>query len=357
MTFLALRLVLAGFGRIGRELVKIALERRDHILRRYDLDLSIVGVSDRSGAAISQSGLDLPTILKAKDATGRISAYPTFGKQDMLVSEVLDQVNADVLVELTPTDIRIGQPGIDNMQRAIARGLHIVTTNKGALAVGYKSLSEKAQRQGVALKFGGAAHIPIPCVNIESYTSLGPSLVGVEGIVNATTNYVLTQIAGGTSMKDAISMAQNEKITEHDLNLDLGGWDTACKMVILANWLLRKESTLRDVKTKGIADLQPITLIQAKRQGYVIKAIGEIRKQGTKITLKSYPKKLRLSNLLAGVEGFHKAMIFHTTQGDIFVKTEQAGPKASAYAVMQDIIDIERKTSSGGRDCSVVRPP
>jgi homoserine dehydrogenase len=337
---LILRTLLIGFGKIGKNLVEILLEKGSYLEKRYGVKLEIVGVLDRSGAAVSQDRLDLQKLLDIKNRTGKIANYPLFGEENISLTEVLDRTDADLLVELTPTNIQTGQPGISNMLHAMSRRMDIVTTNKGALATGYKLLTDKALQMNVALKFGGAAHMSIPCIDVDLYQNLGLRIIGIEAIVNATTNYVLTQMSEGASIEAAIRTAQAEGIAEHDPSLDLEGWDTACKMVILANWLFKTASTLSDVEIKGITEVTTKSIREAKREGYAIRPIGEIGNDKNRIILKSYPKMVPLTEPLATVEGFHKAITFHINQGDILIKTELAGPKPSAYAILEDIIGI-----------------
>jgi homoserine dehydrogenase len=124
--------------------------------------------------------------------------------------------------------------------------------------------------------------------------------------------------------------------------IDLNGWDTACKMVILANSLLNAQTTLEDVKVNGIANLTSEEVLSARRNGYAIKAIGEIETNGT-ISIRSTPKMFPTSHFLATIDGSERGMIFHTSAGDVSIKTEHAGPCASALAIIHDMIDIARE--------------
>jgi len=334
------KIVLAGYGGIGRALVMAIRRHRVEIKKRYGLEFDLMGVADSSGAALSQNGLDLGLLEDVKAKTGRVSDYPKFGREGASVSDLLEETDAEILFDASSSDIHSGEPGLSNMMHGLSRDMHIVTTNKAALAKGYRCLSKKAKEMHVALKFRGCACTTIPCFDVDIYQSLGLGICGIEAIVNATSNYVLSRMSDGASRHEAIREAQDQGIAERDPALDLDGWDTACKMVILANWLLNGDFALEDVEVRGISNLTVEEIMLARQKGLVYRNVGEITRDNARINLRSYPKIMTINEPLALVRNLQKAILFHTEIGDVFIRTEHAGALPSAYALLQDAIEI-----------------
>lgn len=336
------RVFVVGFGNIGTNVAELLHHNFSRIKEVYNTEFRIVGAVDTSGSAIAKDGLNLETLVNVKTRCRRISDFPTYGLKKLSFSEGFDRVDTDILLELTSGDLFTGMPGIENMMMAINRGVHVVTTNKTSLARGFAYLNSAARKRGVEIKFGGAAHLTIPTVDFDAFEDLGLHITGVEALVNATSNFVLTAMSEGLPMDEAIRKAQAIGLAERDPTIDLNGWDTACKMVILADSMLKAETTLEDVKVDGIANLTREEILSAKRTGYAVKAVGEVETKGT-ISIKSTTKKFPASHFFATIDHSQKGMIFHTTAGDISIKTEQAGPRASALAIVRDMIDIARE--------------
>lgn len=333
--------VIAGYGKIGKSLNSVLLAHQDYLKTAHDIEFHIVAVVDQSGAAISERPLDLSLLSKTKATTGKVSRYPKMGYDGASVTEAIDRVDADLLIELTPTDIKTGQPATNNILHAFERGMDVITTNKGALALHYRILHRTAGKVHREFKFRGAAFATIPCINMRLYSSIGPRVQGVEAILNATSNYVLTEINNGLTKDQAIRKAESMGLTEHDPRIDLDGWDTACKLVILTNLLFKKNTTLDDVEVHGISSLEENEIIAAKNKGLLFKPLGEVNlADDGGARLRSYPKALPASHLLGSVSGKAKAVVFHTQEGEVFMRSDWAGSDPSAYAIVEDAIEL-----------------
>ena len=308
-----------------------------------DIEFQVVAATDRSGGAYAPTGLNLETLERTKANTGKVASYPQFGRADLSVSEMLSKVKAEVLVELTESDIRTGQPGVENISRAFERGLDVVTTNKGALAVDYNYLTQLASMNHLALKFRGAAYATIPCIDLNTFRVFRDQIRAVQVIVNATSNYVLTQMSRGLTKEQALERAQSEGIAERDSSLDIGGWDTACKLVILSNFLFDAHVSLDDVVVRSLDEVTSKEALESQANGYVIKPMGELLLENARVHLTASPKRIPLDSLMASVAGFEKAIAFDTAEGELFFKTEWAGATPSACAILRDLIDVRNE--------------
>ena len=336
------KLVLIGVGNIGRRFLEILACKEETLRARFGLELVLVGVADTSGAALAAEGLDPLQVIQLKREGQGVAAYPLLGRPDMGAVELVQRSQADVLLEASPTNLRDGQPGLGCMEEALRRGMHVVTVNKGPLVLAYSRLTKLATENGVKLVFSGAVAGGLPTVNIGRRDLAGSDILRLEGILNLTTNYILTQMAEkGKSYAEALAEAQAEGHAEADPSLDVEGWDAANKLVILAQSVLGQAASLEDVEVEGITGIGPEELKQAAASGKTIKLIAKAEREDGGYRLSVRPTWLDRSHPLAHLTAHQMGIVYHTDiNGTITATIVEEDPMPTAAAMLRDLINI-----------------
>jgi len=269
------RFALVGIGNVGRRFLQIITQKRDTLRTRLGLELTLVAAADSSGAALCEDGLDMAKVIALKSAGQGVAAYAGLGVRGMSSLDALQRSRADLLVEVSPTSLRTGEPGLSNIIWALEHGMDVVTANKGPLVLGYQRLAKLAAMQRRALLFSGAVAGGLPTVNIGRRDLVAAKILRVEGVFNSTTNYILLRMdEAGLSFEEALAEAQRAGVAEADPSLDIDGWDAANKLVIVANSVLGMPATLQDVDVQGIRGLTRADLLRAKQAGHAIKLLA-----------------------------------------------------------------------------------
>jgi len=342
MAIKQVKLVLIGVGNIGRRFLEILACKRDALRARYGLELVLVGVADTSGAALAAEGLDPLQVIQLKQEGQGVAAYPLLGRPGVGALELIQQAQADVLLEASPTNLRDGQPGLGCMEEALRRGMHVVTSNKGPLVLAYSRLTKLAMEKGVRLAFSAAVAGGLPTVNIGRRDLAGSDILRLEGILNLTTNYILTQMAEkGKSYAEALAEAHAAGHAEADPSLDVEGWDAANKLVILAQSVLGQATSLEDVEVEGITRIGSEELKQAAASGKVIKLIARAERKDGGYDLSVRPTWLELSHPLARLTAHQMGIVYHTDiNGAITAIIDEEDPRPTAAAMLRDLINI-----------------
>lgn len=308
--------------------------------KRYGLNVKVVAVADSSGAALNQNGLNLEKLLKIKQKTGKVSNYPNYGVEGVTALEVLDEIDYDCLVEMTPTNITDGEPARKLTIKAIKDGKDVVTSNKGHLALYFPKLMKIAKKNNVKFKFEASVGGAMPIINFAKYNLPSCSIESIIGILNGTTNFILSRMASeGSSYEQALKEAQELGIAETDPTYDVEGIDAACKSVILANSIMELNCTLEDVDITGITNITPEAIDLAKDEGYLIKLIAEISKDRMEVS----PRLVDKNSPLAVDGTLNVAMLKTDLAKNITVMGRGAGPLETASAILTDIINIWRE--------------
>ncbi len=334
-----MRIIIVGYGVVGKGVTTILAKRYAEKVEDYGFNPKIVAIADIDGAVINPRGFS-PEKLEALKQTRPISSDPEFGHPGMKVLDVIDSVEAEVVVEVTPVNIQNGEPAISHITEAFKTGKHVVTTNKGPLALAMPALTELAEYNNVYLRFSGTVGGGTPMLQFAKRCLAGDRILAIQGILNGTTNYILTEMSQNrVSFQDALSNAQKLGYAEREPSMDIDGFDTACKVVILANWILNKKITLKDVDRTGIREVTLQMLDDAAKRGNTIKLIGSI--DGGKATVK--PTEIPKNDPLC-VSGVLNAVTFQTEYaGAQTLVGKGAGGIETASAVLRDLLDIRHK--------------
>ncbi len=338
------KVCLSGFGNVGRHFARLVSERAPEISKKYGFELSLRAVAELNGGVLSSGPIDISELLRCWEA-GAIWSYPEAGTTASKGVEIIRQCEADVLVEATPTNIVDGEPGISHFRTAMQRGMHVVTLSKGPMVVAFREMMEVAKHNAVSLRYSGATAAALPAFDVASHCLAGSSITLFEGILNGTTNYVLDQMASRKiTYKEALGEAQQLGVAEPDPTLDVSGWDTACKTIILANSIFGSDIKPDDLNVEGITHLLPEDVDRALARGNVLKLIGRAAIEGGELKVSVAPQQISEEHMFAAVRGTTKAVRFESdTMGELVVMGGKSDPRAAAAAALKDVINIFRK--------------
>ncbi|MEM0336306.1 MAG: homoserine dehydrogenase [Candidatus Caldarchaeum sp.] len=338
-----MRIALVGMGVVGQSLLKLIAENRSELVARYGLGVRVVYAADRSGAVHRATGFSPDELLEAKKKGGvtRVAGAKAFNN----ILDALEDAEADVLVDATPTNIVDGEPSYSIIRKAILNGMDVVTVSKGALALYMPALKEMANRRRILLKFSGTVGGGMPVLAFARECSKADRVEQIEGILNGTTNYILTRMEEeGLEFRQALAEAQRLGYAEADPTLDIKGLDTACKITILANEVLGMKATINDVKVTGIDTLSSQEVNRARMTGKAMRLIGYAGNGVLEVS----PREIDAKDPLA-VKMAMNAVRFKTTySGSHVISGKGAGGVETATAVIRDIISIKMYRSEAG---------
>lgn len=338
------RLAIIGFGNVGQGFVSILRDRRDELARRYGALFQVVAVSDMlKGSVYEPDGLEPAALLESVEASGNLDRVPgRHSGWDAL--RTIAESNADVVVELSYTDLKSGEPAFTHMRHALNNKKHVVTTNKGPIALHYTTLLDIARAQGVEIGVEGTVMSGTPTLHLGRDLLAAATIYRIQGILNGTTNYILTRMEEGASYDAALAEAQERGYAEADPTGDVEGFDAAAKVVILARLLMDLPLTMADVERRGITGLTPEQIAEARAANQHWRLIGAIEKSDDGYKASVLPMRLSSDHPLATIRGVTNAMTYSTELlGDITLIGPGAGRLQTGYAVLSDLVHIHRK--------------
>ena len=326
---------------MGRALLDLLDAKASILASRYGLEFSVVGAADSSGSVIDPGGI-CPRSLSLHKAAGRAIAGFPHAAPGMSAPEMLRMVQADMLVEASAVNLATGQPGLDCCRIALQRGMAVVLANKAPLVHGFRELSETASAGHVGLAYSATVCGALPVINIGRRDLGTAELESVRGVFNSTSNFILGSMARGREFADALAEAQAAGVAEADPALDLQGWDTANKLVIIANSVLGQPARLDDVTpVTGITDIDIRQIREAKQAGKVIKLVASALRRGSIYHLRVQPEWLPENDFLATVSDWEMGIVFETdTMGRQQYKVDERGPVPTAATVLRDVVNL-----------------
>jgi len=336
-------LIVTGFGHVGRAFFSLLREKAGDLDRRYGLRFEIQGVARAEGCFVAEKGLDVRQISRAGDVWTSGNPY---WHEGLKVTDLLaGRSGGGCLVECTLSNLETGEPGLSYIAAAFRTGWNAVAASKGALVAGLPALKALAAENGVSLKFSAATAAALPTLDVALFSLAGTHVEGIQGILNGTTNYILTRMAEGLGYTEALREAQDKGIAEPDPAHDVGGWDSACKILLITNACLDTDYALKDVHVAGIADLDAGFVRDARREGRAVKLLATAapgRKDG-RWSLDVRPSLIEASHPLVHVNGTEKGITFLTdSMGSVTVTGGRSNPRGAAAALLKDIINIYR---------------
>jgi homoserine dehydrogenase len=326
-----MKVAIAGFGTVGQGTAEVIAMRRDMFSRNYGEDVRIVLAMDSRSYAADPEGLDPLKLVETKKVTGRVGES-TYASSRRLLSET----DYDVLIEVSPTDIVTGGVGLDNIICALEHGKDVITVNKGPLALRFHELSELAEDNGCVLRFEGSVGGAMPIINLCTENLMGERIRSIRGIFNGTCNFILSRMDTGLPFEQALKEAQQLGYAETDPRNDIEGFDTACKVVILANSVFGRDVKFSDVSVTGITSVTDEAIALAADHNMVVRLIGEV--SDTKLEVA--PRLIPRGHALAISGTLNTAQILSDLAGPITVSGRGAGRIETASAILSDLLAI-----------------
>jgi homoserine dehydrogenase len=336
------RFLLIGVGNVGRRFLELLVRKRDTLRDRLGLELVLTGVADTSGVAICPTGLDPQQVVRLKAEGQGVAAYSQWGQPGGSALEMVQTAEADLLLEASPANLKDGQPGLRCIEVALSRAMHVVTANKAPLVLAFPRLLDLTRVHGVQLRFDATVAGGLPAVKLGRRDLAAAEIHRLEGVLNLTTNYILTRMArDGLSYDEALAHAQEAGHAETDPSLDVEGWDAANKLVILAHSVLDYPVTLADVAVEGITQITDETLRQAAAEGKRVKLVATAERDGDRYDLSVRPTWLDADHPLAQLGPKQMGIVYHTDiSGVISAAIVEETPLPTASAMLRDVVDI-----------------
>lgn len=345
---MAHKLAFIGFGIVGQGLAEILRDKKEALKQEEGFESEIVAISDlMKGSIYHPNGLDIDTALHVLKETGNLENYP---QTPGLVTgwdslKTIRETNADTIIEVSYTDVKTGQPAIDHCKAAFESGKNVVMTNKGPVALAYKELSEVAKKHGVYWGFEGTVMSGTPALRMPIATLAGNDITEIRGILNGTTNYILTKMeTEGVSYEEALKEAQELGYAEADPTSDVEGYDARYKIVILSNYVMNAPLTVEDVSCKGITDITLKDIEEAKAEGKRWKLLAKARKEGGEVIASIAPEKVDVTDPLASISGAVNAVTYECDLlGTVTLSGAGAGKVETGFSLLIDLITINRE--------------
>jgi homoserine dehydrogenase len=320
------RIALLGFGHVGKALARLLLAKEGVLHDRYGFDWRVTAIlTGHHGFGVDEAGLDLVTCLSQPSLPERGLPPP------------IETLPADVLVEVTPLNASDGQPALDHVQEALMAGMHVVTANKGPIAHAYRELQTLAQSRGRALRFEATVADNLPLFNLARVALPAVEILSLRGILNSTTNYLITQASAGAPLADALAEAQRLGIAERDASNDLEGWDAAVKAVIVNTVLLGGQLRVQDVIREPLTDAVAQRASEAAKVGHRIRMVARIERDAAR----REPVVLTPEDPLYAVDGFSLGAELSTdVAGRLSLAVHNPHVEQTAYALLADLVDL-----------------
>jgi homoserine dehydrogenase len=339
------KLAFMGFGNVARSLVRLLERKRELLKREYNIAYSITGIATgRHGFAVNPDGLDIQKALELVERENSISPLSTFQVDDSLA--VIDHSSADVMFENSPVNYETGQPAIDHVKAALNAGMHVSTANKGTVVHAYQELIALAKSQGKKFMFESTVLGGTPVFSTFREAMPLAELISFKGIINATTNIILSRMEEGESFDDAVKYCQSVGVAETDPSGDVDGWDASIKVAALATVLMNTPLKPQDVERKGIREIMPEMVNQAKAEGKRWKLVASAERVGDSIKARVAPELVDSSSPLYGMMGSSTGLTFRTdVLPDYSVTVSEregmkGGPEETAYGLFADFVNM-----------------
>ncbi len=336
-----IRLAFLGFGNVGRALARLLLRKQPEL----GLTFTVTGIATgRHGAAIDPAGLDLERALALAESGG---ALDTLHRLRDPVTDGVDFVRrcgADVLFENTPVNYQTGQPAVDHLRAALEGGMHAITANKGPVVHAYRELTALAARQGRCFFFESAVMDGAPIFSLFRAALPAARLRAFRGILNSTTNLILSRMEAGETFEQAVAYAQSIGIAETDPSGDVDGWDAAVKVAALVTVLMDTPLTPQEVAREGIRGITPAMVAEARAAGRRWKLVCEARRTADgSVQARVQPQQVAPDSPLFNVMGTSSIVQFETdVLGPLSIVEEDPGPDTTAYGLLADFLNAVR---------------
>ena len=329
-----MRIIVCGMGVVGQSFLRLLISNSKLLYKNYGIKPRVVACIDSRGIAHSQTGLDLEKVLNVKEKYGEVGKY---SESIFYGDNYIENIDAEVLLELTPTNLTTAEPGLSHIISGLRTKKNVITVNKGPLALSFSSLVELSEYNNVMLRFSGTVGGGTPVLDFAKHCLKGDRITSFTGILNGTTNYILTKMANGLHFSEALQDAKEKGYAETNPILDIDGDDAAAKLVIMANWIMGYKVTLKDVDKTGITNIAQEQIIKAAREGKSLKLIATCDKEQLFVR----PIPISKDDPIC-VNGTLNAVTFQSEHsGAQTIIGKGAGGMETASSVLRDLIEIK----------------
>jgi len=334
-----MNLGIIGFGGVSKAFIRLLIEKED-TLRKKGLNLKVKYIIKSDGGIYNKEGINLNDLV---NSNYNIKDFNF--KENININTIINNCDIDTLVELTSTNIETGEPGLTHIKLALENSINVVTGNKGPILLQYKALKNIADKNNVKLGIGCTTGGALPSINVGSFDIAGADILSIEGILNGTSNFILSQMyEEEIRYEEALSKAISLGIAEANYKLDVDGFDTASKMLILANVLIDGDLTLEDIKIEGIDKFNKDIILEEKNRENKIKLIGKVYRDNNKIKAYVRPEIIDSEHPLYFVDNKNKGVCYRTdTLGDISIIGGASGTLNAAASILRDIINLDNR--------------
>jgi homoserine dehydrogenase len=338
-----LKLTFSGFGNVARAFARMITDRGTDLADTFDLRWKTTAIATANhGCITATEGIDIVKAAAWVERGGNLAELP--GAIAIPDPPTLIQCcNADILIETTPLNIEDGEPAVTHIRSALARGIHVITANKGPIAFAYAELKSLARAHGVRFRFEGTVMDGAPVFNLIEFCLPGARVLGFSGVLNSTTNLILTGMESGRSFEESLEEARRRGIAEANADYDIDGWDAAVKTVALANVLMNADARPADVAREGIGQIRTEDLEFAARLGMAVRLISRGKRFGKHVKLSVSPERVPQSSALGSVRGTSNVLVLETDlMGEIAIVENDPGIEQTAYALLSDLLTIRK---------------
>lgn len=333
--------MIVGFGVVGQSFAKLLLSRSADLYSQYGIKPRVVACVDNQGSAIAPGGLDLQRLIEVKKTKGTVGAYEK-GGASFDPMQLIEKADAEVMLECTPTNLIDAEPALSHITAAMRSQKHVITVNKGPLAVAFPSLVELANYNGVMFRFSGTVGGGTPILEFAKRCLKGDSIMSFKGILNGTTNYILSKMERGLTYETAMKDAKEKGFVEADPSLDIEGFDAAAKLVIMANWLMGMKVTMKDIRCTGITSVNLSDVKKAGERGNAIKLLAMCDSRVLQVS----PTEVSKSDPICVNGTLNGVTFFSEHSGQLTIIGRGAGGMETASAMLRDLIEIRDGTFS-----------
>jgi len=337
------KIAIAGFGTVAKSFLTLLDSEKDRLWKDYQLAFLLVAASDSKGSVICEQGLPINKLMIVKWDTGSVAHYPNFGLKNMTALEMIETTSADLVVEASPANLEDGQPALNHIKRALELGKNVVSANKAPLVLAWAELKALAQEKKKRLRFGAAAGAGLPVLELGAFLGQNGEILEFSAVLNATSQYVLDQMEKGNAYDNAILKAQAAGFAETNPSIDVGGWDTTMKTLILANSFLNTSLSLNEVIPMGITNLTQTEILQAVAENQTWRLVGRVFREDEAWKVTVSPQRIAMDHPLASGGWRDKVLWIKTRNyGDQIHISKGGSGKGTAATILTDILDIVR---------------
>ncbi|MFC1506026.1 homoserine dehydrogenase [Thermoproteota archaeon] len=332
-----MRLIIIGFGNVGRSFLKMIGEKKKKGSNKFNSDLKAVAVLDRKGGAVDPNGIDPEELLKIDAKEGTVAAASNIGQLGLSPLSAIKEIEADTILELTPTNPVNGEPAITYIKAAIKEGKNVVTTNKGPPALAMRTIVDLASQNNVDFRFSGTVGGGTPILEFVRQTVEVDEVLSLKAILNGTTNYILSKMYDEEiQMSEALKQAQLMGYAEKDPSLDINGIDPALKLTIIANYALKREFDFKDIRTIGITGVNLEKIRKDKKEKRKVKLICTIKKDAI-----IAPQSIEISDPVCVDGSLNSIQLKTKHMGEVTLIGPGAGGYQTATSILGDLLAIE----------------